>query len=508
VTIPSGGGASPVSSARGGIGRRPRLGLPTKLAYGLGSMAFGVKDAGFGTFLLLFYNQLVGLPSQWVSGAIALALVADACVDPIVGQVSDHWRSRWGRRHPFMYAAALPVAVSYLLLWNPPHASHAILFVYLLATAVVVRTFITFYEIPSSALVAELSQNYDERTGLLSYRSIFGYAGGLGMALLAYLVFLKPTAAYPQGQLNPHGYSAYGVTSAVVMFTAIILSAAGTQRFVPFLHKPTEAPKKLSQFIREMVSTLSHRSFLMTLGAGSFAAMGGGMHAALTLYFATYYWELTSAQISILVVQSFVGAVAASALAPWAGRLIGKKAAAVTALALSIPAALMPFMLRFAGLFPANHSVWLVPALLVTIAAANTLAITASILISSMIADVVEDSQIRTGRRSEGLFFAASAFTGKLVSASGLFFAGLMLWLVAFPVAARPGHIDPHILTRLVWVYAPIFTGLLLIAVGFLCFYDISRHRHEENLRRASRAGAIAEAAAKAGAPVVQLVAD
>lgn len=476
-------------------GQRPRLGLPTKLAYGLGSVAFGVKDAGFQTFLLLFYNQLVGLPSQWVSGAIALALVADACVDPIVGQVSDHWRSRWGRRHPFMYAAALPVAVSYLLLWNPPHASHAVLFVYVLATSIVVRTFISCYEIPSSALVAELTQSYDERTNLLSYRSMFGYLGGMGMALLAYLVFLRSTPAYPQGQLNPHGYSAYGVTSAVVMFVAIILSAAGTQRFVPFLHRPREAPKKLGQFVREMFATLSHRAFLMTLGSGSFQSMAGGLHFALTLYFATFYWELTSAQISVLVVQGFVGAVAASALAPRAARLLGKKAAALTALSLSIPIAVLPFALRQAGLFPANHSVWLVPALFLVGVVSGTLMIATAILTSSMIADVVEDSQVKTGRRSEGLFFAASAFTGKLVSASGLFFAGVILWLVKFPIAAKPGQVDPHILTRLVWTYAPIFAALALIAVGFLCFYDISRRRHEENLERAARAVAFAEAA-------------
>ena len=470
------------------IGGRPRLGLPTKLAYGLGSIAFGVKDAGFQTFLLLFYNQLVGLPSEWVSGAIALALVVDACVDPIVGEVSDHWRSRWGRRHPFMYAAALPVAVSYLLLWNPPHASHAILFVYLLATAVVVRTFITFYEIPSSALVAELTQNYDERTNLLSYRSLFGNVGGLGMALLAYLVFLRPTPANPQGQLNPHGYAAYGVVSAVLMFAVIIVSAAGTQRFAPFLHRPARAPKTLSQFVREMVSTLSNRSFLMMLGAGAFSSMAGGLHSALTLYFATYYWELTSAQISILVVVAVVGALAASVLAPYAARLMGKKAAGMTAFALSIPTAVMPFVLRLAGVFPANHSVWLLPALLVFVVFVSTIANSAAILIASMIADVVEDSQVRTGRRSEGLFFAASAFTGKLVSAGGLFFAGLMLGLVAFPIAAKPGQVDPHILTRLVWTYMPLYAGLSLAAFGFLCFYDINRHRHEENLRRAAAA--------------------
>jgi Na+/melibiose symporter-like transporter len=153
-----------------------------------------------------------------------------------------------------------------------------------------------------------------------------------------------------------------------------------------------------------------------------------------------------------------------------------------------------------AGLFPANHSVWLLPALLLFLVIVGAIGVAASILISSMIADVVEDSQVRTGRRSEGLFFAASAFTGKLVSAGGLFFAGLILGLIAFPIAARPGHVDPHILARLVWTYMPIYAGLALTAFGFLCFYDIDRHRHEENLRRA-QALAVAEATAvQAGA--------
>lgn len=487
------------------LGGRPRLGLPTKLAYGLGSVAFGVKDAGFQSFLLLFYNQLIGLPSAWVSGAIALALVVDACVDPIVGQVSDHWRSRWGRRHPFMYAAALPVAVSYLLLWNPPHASHAVLFVYVLVTAVVVRSFISVYEIPSSALVAELTQSYDERTNLLSYRSMFGYLGGLGMALLAYLVFLRSTPAYPQGQLNPHGYSAYGVTSAVVMFVAIVLSAAGTQRFVPFLHRPGEVPKKLGQFFREMFATLSHRSFLMTLGSGSFQSMAGGLHYALTLYFATFYWQLTSAQISILVVQGFIGAVAASALAPVAARRMGKKTTALSALAISVPIAVLPFLLRQAGLFPANHSPWLVPALFLNGIVASTLMIAAAILTSSMIADVVEDSELKTGRRAEGLFFSASSFVQKAVSGAGLLLSGAILGFVRFPAKASPGHVPQAVLDHLVLVYLPTYAGLYAVALGFLAFYRIDRATHQANLDRLAQAAAIAETAEESAGVAVPI---
>ena len=142
----------------------------TKIFYGLGSVAFGVKDNGFQTILLPFYNLVLHLPAQLVGLAIFIALLFDAFLDPIVGQISDNLHTRWGRRHPLMYLSALPVAVSYLLLWNPPALSQGALFVYLILVAILVRTFITFYEIPSSALSAELTQDYDQRTSLLSYR--------------------------------------------------------------------------------------------------------------------------------------------------------------------------------------------------------------------------------------------------------------------------------------------------------------------------------------------------
>src|SRR5207237_7837172 len=97
-----------------------RLAGRTKVLYGLGAVAFGVKDNGFSFFLLLYYNQLLGLPEAWVGLGIMVALLVDACVDPLVGHLSDHLHARWGRRHPFMYASAVPVALTYGLLCNPP----------------------------------------------------------------------------------------------------------------------------------------------------------------------------------------------------------------------------------------------------------------------------------------------------------------------------------------------------------------------------------------------------
>jgi glycoside/pentoside/hexuronide:cation symporter, GPH family len=175
---------------------------------------------------------VLGLPEWWVGLAILIALVVDALSDPVVGHLSDHWHSRFGRRHPFMYASAVPVGISFYLLWNPPAAlGPEALFVWLVVVAIVVRTFITFYEIPSSSLVAELTQSYDERTSLLGVRYFFGWWGGLTMAILAFRVFLRPDADHPVGILNPHGYADYGIAAGLIMTATILLSAGGTHSF-------------------------------------------------------------------------------------------------------------------------------------------------------------------------------------------------------------------------------------------------------------------------------------
>ena len=92
---------------------RRRLSPRSMLSYGVGAVAYGVKDSGFGTFLLLFYNQVLGLPAATVGLVIMVALLVDAMIDPAVGFFSDRTHSRWGRRHPWMYASAVPIAIGW-----------------------------------------------------------------------------------------------------------------------------------------------------------------------------------------------------------------------------------------------------------------------------------------------------------------------------------------------------------------------------------------------------------
>jgi Na+/melibiose symporter-like transporter len=470
-----------------------RLSGSTRFLYGFGSVAFGVKDNGFSYFLLIFYNQVMGLPSATVGLAIMAALVIDAFMDPIVGQASDNWRSKWGRRHPFMYAAAIPVAVSYLLLWNPPAWSDGALVAYLIVVAILIRSFISCYEIPSSALAAELTTEYDERTRLLSIRYLFGWVGGLAMYFAALRIFLKPDATHATGQLNASGYSHYGLASAGLILFAILVSAIGTHNQIPYLRAPPHRKTSLGMLAKEMVGTLAHRSFLMILVASLFNAMAIGLGFSINLYFTTFFWQLPSAQIALFTFSSLAAAIFAFASAPRISQMFGKKGSAMTLISLGYVIAVAPVVLRLVGAFPPNGSPVIFPTLFITNIMGTGLATAGNILFSSMIADVVEDSELRTGRRQEGLFFAAAAFVAKAVSGIGIFASSMMLAAIHFPAHAKPGHVAPEVIRGLGLVYVPTQAVLYGVAVLFLTGYTITRASHEDSLRKLAAAADLAQ---------------
>ncbi len=465
---------------------RGKVDLSTKIFYGLGSVAYGVKDNGFAYFLLIYYGQVLGVPESRVGLGILIALVCDAILDPLVGHLSDHLHSRWGRRHPFMYAAALPVGVSVWLLFAPPRGLGGdALFAYFVVMAVMVRVCITFYEIPSTALVAELSDDYDERTSMMSFRFLFGWWGGLGMALLAYGFLLRPTLEQPIGVLNAEAYRVYGVVAAVLMVTAILVSAGGTHRHIPQLKAPPPAaPFVLRRMLRELRESLASRNFLALFVSGLFGAAAAGISAALHVYFSTFFWGLSAAQISLLVLSYFPAAFLAFALTPRLSARFGKKRAAIATGSAGLSLVPVPIVLRLMDLMPANGAPLLLPILALFTMIEIALVISSSILVSAMVADIVEESELRTGRRSEGTFFAVRMFVQKIVSGFGVLGSGLLLTVVGFPSGAKPGEVPPETLWWLGATFAPIVVGLYGCSIICLLPYRIDRDRHESNLAR------------------------
>jgi GPH family glycoside/pentoside/hexuronide:cation symporter len=142
--------------------------LPTriKLAHGLGSVALGVKEAGLTTFFMIYYNQVLGFDPRVVSLVLIGAMFVDGLADPLIGRLTDATRTRLGRRLPWLYGAAVPMAIAWTLLWlSPDIATHSTLGLAL--NLIAVRILVSACEIPSISLVAELTHDYDERTALM-----------------------------------------------------------------------------------------------------------------------------------------------------------------------------------------------------------------------------------------------------------------------------------------------------------------------------------------------------
>jgi Na+/melibiose symporter-like transporter len=358
------------------------------------------------------------------------------------------------------------------------------LFFYLVVVAIVVRTFITFYEVPSSALAPELTDDYDQRTSFLSYRLFFAWYGGLTMLALAYAVFLKPDATHKIGQLNQTGYSHYGITAAVIMFAAILISAWGTHKFIPYFRVPEERRVPVMQNIREMFAALSNRPFLVLMSSGLLFYLATGLFFALNIYLQTYFWALSNIQIFVLTLSSFISVLISFLIALPLSRRFGKKSAAIYLFAFGLVISSAPVILRLIGWFPPNGAPVLLPLLFAFATVGLALSIASSILLVSMLADVVEDNELKTGRRSEGLFFAGNSFLQKAVSGLGVFASGLVLAAVHFPQNAIPGHVDPVIIRNLALVYLPLVMVLYGVAMAIIGLYPISRESHAENLRK------------------------
>ena len=471
-----------------------RLGFQTKLTYGLGSLAYGIKDNGFSTLLLLFYNQVVGLPAGLVGLAIFIALVLDAVIDPLVGQLSDRLRTRWGRRHPFMYASAIPVGLLYLLLWNPPVGAPTLVSLgYLVGVAILVRTAISCYEVPSAALTPELTTDYHERTSILGYRYVFGWIGGMGMLLLAFIVFLAPTARFPLGQLNPAGYRHYAVWAASLMTGSILLSALGTHGEIERL--PQAPPRRIGDVgpFKGIWRALKNRGFSVLLLAGMFSYTVQGLNYALSTYFNTFLWRFPASTLAIFTVCVLAGVGLAFGFASVVSRRIGKRRTTVWATGSYIVIASAPLLLRYFGLFPANGDPLLLILLMADTVVATMLGVAGAILGSSMMSDVIEDHQVRTGEREEGLFFAGSFFMQKCVSGLGLLLSGAILAAVRFPAKALPGRVPGAVMDHLILVYVAATVVLGLVSAAVLARFPLSEADHKarlETLMQAARQAA------------------
>lgn len=460
----------------------PKLGFLTKTVYGVGQAAEGIKNFSFETFLFFYFSRVLGLSGSAAGAAVAIALVFDAVTDPLAGSLSDSFRHKWGRRHPFMYAAAPPLALSYGLLFSPPAGLGSVgLFVWLTIFTILVRTSMTLYHVPHLSLGAELSNDYQERTSIVGFRVIFSALGSLAVAVLARTVFFTPTADLENGQLDAAAYPSFGWFFAGLMLVTILMSAAGTHSRIATLPKAPDDPEppSLGRVGRELREAFRNDSFRFFVTGIFIFFVARGVQLTLNLDMLTYFWNMKEKTMGVLVAMVFAFTLGIPFWAA-ASRWLDKKPTILTGISSFSILILLPPLMKLLGLWPAPDSPLYAPGIIGMTALAAFGGAAGIVAAGSMMADIADEHELSTHRRQEGIFFGALSFSVKSSSGAGHLIAGLAMDAIAFPRQVTVAEVAPETIRSLGWIFCGFLLVLGTFSVTLVSRYRLTRKRHAE----------------------------
>lgn len=464
-----------------------KLSLPVMGAFGIGQAAEGIKSTAFGTFLLFYYQQVLGVSGFFTGLALGIALIFDALTDPVAGSFSDKVRTRWGRRHPFLIFSAIPLGFAFYGIFNPPSAlSEFGLFLWLACFATLIRGCLTFYHVPHLALGAEMAHDYNQRSTLFAFSTLFSALGGSLLAFFSYRVFFPTSEEFTPGLLNTEGYTGFSLTAGCIAVASIFICVAGTWKEIPHLRPPPPSDRFTPlKVVRELGDLFGNRSFRALFLGMLLATTSLAVEAVFGPYMGVHFWGLTTEQLSLLPLVIIVGLLMSVPLTAVCTRLFDKKRVVVyLAIATVINMNVMT-LLRLCDVswFPDNDSPWILRLLMLRYLIAATLAPIVLSSINSMFADIADEHQLETGERREGIIFSARSFTQKATGAIGVILGGAIIDFIAFPAGARVGSVDPDTLWWLGFCEGPGTSLFTIIGVSFYLRYRIDRIRHQEILR-------------------------
>lgn len=483
AAVAAGSGPIPAGSTPQGH----RLPFRTKLSYGLGEMAEGVKSATLETFLFFYYVQVVGLSGSLTGLALLIALLFDGIADPVIGNVSDNFRSRLGRRHPFLYLAPVPLAVCLFLLFSPPpRGGEWQLFAWLLGFTALGRLMQSFYFVPHMALGAELSADFHERVSVAGFRTLFTYIGRLTVLALAFSLFFRPTETYPDGQLNPSAYTPLAIACGVLVVAVIFTSALGTQRRAQEVYAAGNANGSLANgsggLIRNLMTAFRVKAFTIYFVAILISYVLGGVQAALNIHVNTYFWRLPPSGVQTVLIVNVFGFMAGAFLARALAHRFDKKPVYVASVVISVSITAGVIALALAGVYPMENKPLLTWLLAASSFASGLTGGPAVVVAGAMLADVADAYQHKFQGRSEGFLFGASAFTRKASLGLGGAIAGVALDIIRFPRGVAADAVPLEATVKLAVLFGPAMLVFTCISMSIMWTYPLSRERHAEIL--------------------------
>jgi GPH family glycoside/pentoside/hexuronide:cation symporter len=423
-------------------------------------------------FLLIFFTNVAGLKPGLAGSILMIGKIWDAINDPIVGVMSDRTQSRWGRRHPWMIFGAIPFGITFILQWLVPPLNEWGLFAYYVFAAVLFNAFYTAVNLPYTALTAELTQDYDERTSLNSFRFAFSIGGSILSLLLAKAIF----DAFKNNPLQQ--YLVLSSISAVISALALYSCVLGTRKRVALAERKRQdntGTEPSLPYLQQLKIAFSNRPFLYVIGIYLCSWLAVQNTVSIIPYFVKSYMGLGDQDfINIVLTVQGTSMVMLFVWTAVSNRL-GKKAVYFMGMSLWIIAELGLFFLQ-----PGQTGLMYLLAVLAGFGVS-----TAYLVPWSMMPDVIELDELNTGQRREGLFYGFMVLLQKVALAIGLFVVGWVLQQSGFQetAAGQPDPTQPlSALWAIRWMVGPVPLVVLLMGLGLAYLYPISKEIHAEIL--------------------------
>lgn len=457
--------AALVQPAAAGVAPRQRLSLGTKLAFGAGDLGPAISGGIIGYFQLNFLINVAGLAPGVAGSILLVAKLWDAVNDPVIGWLTDHTSSRFGRRRPWLLFGAVPFGLMFFLLWIVPPLGPAGKFWYYLLITLLFDTALTVVLVPYASLTAQLTPDYDERTNLTSVRLSFSLVG----TTLALLLHTQILAAFEANPVLGNVVSA--AVWAVVISVPFFITFLGTREPPPVSARAGAAPEP--GFFDGLRIAFQNRAFVMVTVIYLLSWLALQLVQNNLLIYVKDWVGMATDQFGVVLVViqlcSFVW------LLIWAriSERIGKQQVYYLGMAV--------FVLVELGLFfvqPGQVTLIFILAFVVAVGVS-----VAYLVPWSMLPDVVELDELETGQRREGVFYGMFAFLQKLGLALGLGLSGWALQLAGY-INAVPGQPDPvqpaSALLALRVLVGPAGAVILLLSMVAVAMYPLTRERHAQ----------------------------
>ncbi len=454
-----------------------KLSLSEKLAYGAGDLGPAITANVLGVFLLIFFTNVAGLKPGMAGSILLISKVWDAINDPIIGVLSDRTRSRWGRRHPWMLFGAVPFGIFFFLQWVVPHFSNDPtanqwgLFWFYVAISIVFNSFYTAVNLPYTALTPELTQDYDERTSLNSYRFAFSISGSILSLILALGIF-----ATFKGDPSKQ-YLVLGGVCAVLSVLPLYWCVWGTRKRVAMTERQRQETTTEASlpYLEQLKIVFSNQPFLYVIGIYLCSWLAVQNTVSVIPYFVKNWMRLEDADFTKVVIAVQVTALAMLFVWGRVSKRYGKKAVYFMGMTVWIVAQIGLFFLQ-----PGQNVLLYVLAIMAGFGVS-----TAYLIPWSMIPDVIELDELQTGQRREGIFYGFMVLLQKVALAIGLFIVGWVLQKTGFleTISGQPEPIQPDsALWAIRMLVGPAPLVVLLIGLGLAYLYPITKEVHAEIL--------------------------